>query len=76
MGWFVLPVTAISFVLTEIGFMVAEEFLRKRYQRGLSEGRDEEWEKWDAWNKRRMSAEAAGEKFHEPPPPRKEANRS
>ena len=56
--------------------MVAEEFLRKRYQRGLSEGRDEEWEKWDAWNKRRMSAEAAGEKFHEPSPPRKEANRS
>ena len=71
-GWFILPITAITFVLTELGFMFSEEFLRKRFQRGraegLDEGRTEAWKQWNAWNERRMAAESAGERFDEPPP--------
>ena len=76
-GWFIVPITAITFVLTELSFMFSEEFLRKRFERGKEEGKAvglaqgfvEAWVQWETWNKRRIAAEAAGEKFDEPPPP-------
>ena len=33
-----------------------------------AEGASEERKRWDAWNKRRLEAEAHGEPFNEPPP--------
>lgn len=77
-GWFIVPTTAITFVLTELSFMFSEEFLRKRFERGKEEGKAvglaqgfvEAWVQWETWNKRRIEAEVAGEKFDEPPPPR------
>ena len=60
--------------------MLAERYLRRRYEAGLKEGaekgkaegkvegRTEAWEAWEAWNQRRLAAEAAGHPFNEPPP--------
>ena len=35
---------------------------------GHAEGRAERDAAWDAWNRRRMAAEAEGKSFDEPPP--------
>ena len=35
---------------------------------GVEEGRAAEYRQWQAWNTRRMDAEAKGEPFNEPPP--------
>ena len=72
--------------------MLAESFLKRRYEAGLQEGRAEGREegreagrgegldeglragrretqqRWEEWNRRRMQAEARGERFEEPPP--------
>ena len=56
--------------------MLAENYLRKRYEAGLKEGAEkgkaegltEAWQAWEAWNQRRMDAENAGQPFNEPPP--------
>ena len=57
--------------------MVTGEYLRqklveplKERQRaeGRVEGRAEERAAWEAWNRRRMAAEAEGKPFDEPPP--------
>ena len=49
-----------------------EAFLAKRreenIQEGREEGREEMRSQWEAWNERRLSAEASGEPFDEPPP--------
>ena len=37
-------------------------------QEGLREGRQETQQRWEEWNRRRMQAEARGERFEEPPP--------
>ena len=50
--------------------------LEKKRQEGREQGREEGREagrtetnaRWDAWNQRRMQAEANGEPFTEPPP--------
>ena len=57
-GWFIVPITAITFVLTELSFMFSEEFLRKRFERGKEEGKAvglaqgfvEAWVQWETWN--------------------------
>ena len=45
---------------------------------GLAQGEAQEREKWDAWNRRRLDAEANGSPFAEPPPsaPQVEADAS
>ena len=52
--------------------MLAERYLRKRYEAGLKAGEEkgkaEAWEAWEKWNQRRLAAESAGEQFNEPPP--------
>ena len=35
---------------------------------GKREGRRENQQRWEEWNRRRMAAEARGERFEEPPP--------
>ena len=45
-----------------------EERKLKRLEAARSEGRSEAWEQWEAWNQRRIAAEAAGEPFTEQPP--------
>ena len=44
--------------------MLAEQFKKKRYEAGLAHKQKE----WEAWNERRLEAEARGEAFDEPPP--------
>ena len=60
--------------------MLAERYLRKRFQegeqqgiakgeqRGIEKGVQKLAEKVEEWNKRRLEAESRGEKFDEPPP--------
>ena len=52
--------------------MLAERYLRKRYEAGLKAGEEkgkaEAWEAWEAWNQRRLAAEASSQPFNEPPP--------
>ena len=60
--------------------MLAENYLRRRYEagkaeglkegeeRGVAKGEPQAWEAWEAWNQRRLAAEAAGQPFNEPPP--------
>ena len=41
-GGFVLPVTALTFILVEVGFMLSEIFLRERFEKGREEGLEQE----------------------------------
>ena len=45
-----------------------EAFLAKRREENIQEGREQMRSQWQAWNERRLSAEASGEPFDEPPP--------
>ena len=76
--------TAHAVVIVEGVAMLAESFLKRRYEAGLQEGRAEgrdegldeglragrreTQQRWEDWNRRRMQAEARGERFEEPPP--------
>ena len=76
--------TAHAVVIVEGIAMLAESFLKRRYEAGLQEGRVEGREagrdegiqagrretqqRWEEWNRRRLEAEARGEQFEEPPP--------
>lgn len=64
-----------TIVVTEVmqNVMVTGEYLRQQLveplkERQRAEGRAEEREAWEAWNRRRMAAEAEGKPFDEPPP--------
>ena len=52
----------------EVVFMLAERYLRRRFQEGKEEGIRMLSEKVRAWNERRLEAERRGEEFNEPPP--------
>ena len=68
--------TAHAVAIVEGIAMLAESFLKRRYEAGLQEGRAEGREegrgetqqRWQEWNRRRLEAEARGERFEEPPP--------
>ena len=45
-----------------------EEGREQGREEGLKEGMEQMRSQWQAWNERRLSAEAAGEPFDEPPP--------
>ena len=76
MSAFVVVVTATTVVIVEGSAMLAERYLKRRYEAGKAEGRDEgraegranEAARWRAWNARRVEAEREGRPFDEPPP--------
>ena len=55
-------------MMVEATYMLAERYLRRKYEEGKREGRKEMSEEIRAWNERRLEAERRGEKFDEPPP--------
>ena len=64
----VIVVAAETVVLVEGYAMLAEKYLKRRYAEGRVEGRVEKQALWEAWNNRRLEAEALGEPFDEPTP--------
>ena len=72
--------TAHAVVIVEGIAMLAESFLKRRYEAGLQEGREEGryegiqagrremLQRWEEWNRRRLEAESRAEQFEEPPP--------
>ena len=68
----IVAATANSILLVEGIPMVAERFLKRQRdegrQEGLSEGRNSQQKKWEAWNQRRLQAERMQQPFTEEPP--------
>ena len=50
------------------GIMRRREERRARVAKAMAEGIAQERAKWQAWNRRRLEAEAEGRPFNEPPP--------
>ena len=65
-------IAADSVILTEAYFVVIFGGIVERYQNRLkqreAEGEAKANARWEAWNRRRMEAEASGQPFDEPPP--------
>ena len=61
---FVVLIAAETIILVEVLFMISERYLRKRYMQGQTDTHKQ----WEAWNNRRLAAEAEGRPFDEPPP--------
>ena len=61
-----------TFYLVEGVSMLAERYLKSRYDKGKEDGREEgqeeERQRWLAWNQRREEALREGREFTEPPP--------
>ena len=57
-----------TFCLVEGISMLAERYLKSRYDKGKEEGREEVQQLWLAWNQRREEALREGREFTEPPP--------
>ena len=68
MSYCVVISTALAYVIVEGAAMLAEQFTKKRYDKGKAEGLEEKQKEWEAWNERRQEAETRGEAFDEPPP--------
>ena len=47
---------------------------REGSEEGRQEGREEAHQAWEAWNERRLQAEANDEPFNEPPPSQWQTN--
>jgi hypothetical protein len=65
---FVVVIAGQTVILVEALFMLSERYLQRRYRQGKAEGLSEGYKQWEAWNNRRMAAEAEGRPFDEPPP--------
>ena len=67
-----VAVTIVILASMEVAMVFAERYRQRRFQEGRQEGRQEGIEQerraWEAWNERRMQAEANGEPFDEAPP--------
>lgn len=50
------------------GIIRRREERRARVAKAMAEGIAQERAKWQAWNRRRLAAEAEGRPFNEPPP--------
>ncbi len=69
-------IAAESIILTEAYFVVIfggiveryQNRLRQREAEGEARGESRANERWEAWNRRRLEAEANGQAFTEPPP--------
>ena len=72
MPYVVVVAATTTTMLVEGAFMLAENYLRRRFregkEEGLQEGRREKSEEVRQWNERRLEAERRGEEFTEPPP--------
>ena len=70
----IVSVASTVTLLQGVEFMiVSRDYLRDRFVRPIVEahearGRSEMYEEWDAWNRRRLAAEAEGLPFDELPP--------
>ena len=64
----VIVATTNSILLVEGIPMVAERYLERRFQEGKVRGEKNNQKLWEAWNRRRLEAEARNEPFDEPPP--------
>jgi hypothetical protein len=54
-GGFVLPATALTFILVEVGFMLSEIFLRERFEKGREQGLEQGLEREKKRRKERAS---------------------
>ena len=57
-----------TFYLVEGISMLAERYLKSRYDKGKEQGQEEERQRWLAWNQRREEALREGRDFTELPP--------
>ena len=48
--------------------LLAPRVWQHAVNQGKQEGRRETQQRWEEWNRRRLAAEARGERFEEPPP--------
>ena len=64
---------ALIYIGVEGGAMLAERYLRRRFQEGRQEGRQEQQAAWSAWYERMVDAQRRGEPFDEPPPKMEES---
>ena len=60
----IVVVAAETVVIVEGYKMLAEKCLRRRYRAGLKDNQG----LWEAWNRRRLEAEAEGKQITKPPP--------
>ena len=88
----IVVAAADTVVIVEGYEMLAEKYLRRRYEAGRKEGREEGraegrvegreegreeiHDLWGAWNQRRLEAHAQGTDFTEPPPTRERTEQS
>lgn len=72
MPYVVVVCATTTTMAVEAIFMLAERYLKRKYEEGKEEGKKEGVqllaEKVKNWNERRMEAERRGEEFSEPPP--------
>ncbi len=67
----VAVIAAESIVVVDLVMILTllyEDYRKKQYAKALAQGEAREREKWQAWNQRRLEAEANGQPFTEPPP--------
>ena len=77
-----VAVTIATLASIEVVMIFAERYRQRRFKEGRQEGieigrlegTDEERRAWEAWNERRLQAEANGEPFNEPPPSQRHSN--
>jgi hypothetical protein len=69
MGQIAVAITAVTFIIIEGRAVLADRYLKRQYEKGRADGREEGIRTAsEAWNNRRMEAEAKGEPFTEAPP--------
>ncbi len=75
----IIIATANTILIVEGVPMLAERYLKRRYQEGQQEGRregqQENQKEWESWNERRLQAERENRPFTEPPPKLEPAER-
>ena len=55
-------------IMEAMRMVLAGIFEKRIFRRGREQGREENQQLWEDWNRRRLEAEERGEAFREPPP--------
>lgn len=55
-------------IMEAMRMVLAGIFEKRIFRRGREQGREENQQLWEAWNRRRVEAEERGDAFSEPPP--------
>ena len=63
-----IGLAAESYVITEVVVVLSEWYREWRYSRGFADGIAKNQKEWEAWLRRKETAEAEGRDFTEPPP--------